>query len=101
MATDNPIGLVLIDYHHANGETGEQVARDMRLLKRIIQLVMLTGDVLPSDRAFERVYAVLAKGLSSQPYCSRSSSDSYPTRSCAHAEPNVDSEASSEAISTH
>ena len=65
IAADNPIDLVLIDYHLANGETGEQVALDMRVLKPIIPLVMLTGDVLVPDCAFKCVDAVLTKGLSS------------------------------------
>jgi|GEM_PF-6043717 len=64
-ATDNSIDLVLIDYHLANGETGEQVALDIRVLKPIIPLVMLTGDVHLPDHAFECVDAVLTKGLSS------------------------------------
>ena len=65
MATDNPIDLVLIDYHLANGETGEHVARDVRVLKPVIPLVMLTGDVSLPDRVSECVDAVLTKGVSS------------------------------------
>ena len=65
IATDNPIDLVLIDYHLAHGETGEQVARDLRVLNPIVPLVMLTGDFNLPKTASECVDAVLTKGLSS------------------------------------
>ena len=65
IAADNTIDLVLIDYHLANGETGEQLALDVRVLKPHIPLVMLTGDVHLPDRACQSVDAVLTKGLSS------------------------------------
>jgi CheY-like chemotaxis protein len=65
IATENPIDFALIDYHLANGETGEQVARDIRALKPFIPLVMLTGDVHLPDSASECVDAVLTKGTSS------------------------------------
>ena len=57
--------LALIDYHLANRETGEQVARDVRVLKPHIPLVMLTGDVHLPDHACQCVDAVLTKGSSS------------------------------------
>jgi len=62
---DEPIDLVLIDYHLANGETGEDVARDMRAIKPHLPLVMLTGDVYLPDSAHKCVDAVLTKGQSS------------------------------------
>lgn len=65
IAADEPVDLVLIDYHLAKGETGEQVARDVRLLKPRLPLVMLTGDVHLPESACECVDAVLTKGLSS------------------------------------
>ena len=65
IAAENAIDLVLIDYHLANGETGEQVARDVRVLKPHVPLVMLTGDVHLPGRACQCVDAVLTKGLSS------------------------------------
>ena len=63
-ATDEDIDLVLIDYHLANDETGEQVARYLRVLKPRLPLIMLTGDVYLPDSACECVDAVLTKGLS-------------------------------------
>jgi CheY-like chemotaxis protein len=65
VAADEPIDLVLIDYHLANGETGEQVARDVRVLKPHLPLVMLTGDVYLPESACECVDAVVTKGVSS------------------------------------
>jgi CheY-like chemotaxis protein len=65
IAADVPIDLVLIDYHLANGETGEEVAQDVRVLKPHVPLVMLTGDVHLPDHACQCVDAVLTKGLSS------------------------------------
>jgi CheY-like chemotaxis protein len=65
LVANEPIDLVLIDYHLANGETGEQVARDVRVLKPHLPLVMLTGDVYLPQSACECVDAVVAKGLSS------------------------------------
>ena len=65
IAADEPIDLVLIDYHLANGETGEQVARDVRVLKPHVPLVMLTGDSQLPAGACECVDAVLAKGVGS------------------------------------
>jgi len=65
IAADEPLDLVLIDYHLANGETGEQVARDVRVLKPHVPLVMLSGDAQLPDSARECVDAVLTKGLSS------------------------------------
>ena len=55
MATDNPIGLVLIDYHHANGETGEQefAAGSFAEVRRI---------VVPSHR-FDFAHVVLIFGI--------------------------------------
>lgn len=65
LAAAEPIDLLLIDYHLANGETGERVARDVRVFKPHIPLVMLTGDAYLPDSACECVDAVLTKGLSS------------------------------------
>ena len=65
IAAENPIDLVLIDYHLANRETGEQVAQDVRVLKPHLPLVMLTGDVHLPDHACQCVDAVLTKGSSS------------------------------------
>jgi len=65
IASEEPVDLVLLDYHLANGETGEQVARDMRVLKPRVPLIMLTGDVNLPDTARHCVDAVITKGISS------------------------------------
>lgn len=57
------VDLLLIDYHLANGETGEDVARDVRVLRPEIPLVMLTGDPKLPQSAAESVDAVLFKGM--------------------------------------
>lgn len=41
---DANIDLVLIDYHLAGNSTGEELARDIRVLQPKLPLVMLTGD---------------------------------------------------------
>lgn len=56
--------LVIIDYHLANGETGEELARDLRVMHPQLPLVMLTGDVSLPASAREVVDAVLIKGAS-------------------------------------
>src|SRR5262249_37480882 len=65
IAASEAIELVLIDYHLANGETGEQVARDVRVLKPDLPLVMLTGDTHLPESVRNCVDAVLTKGSSS------------------------------------
>jgi CheY-like chemotaxis protein len=65
IAADEAIDLAVIDYHLANGETGEQLARNIRALKPNVPLIMLTGDMHLPDTACECVDAVLTKGLSS------------------------------------
>jgi CheY-like chemotaxis protein len=63
--SEHPIDLVLIDYHLANGETGEQVAKDIRVMSPGTPLIMLTGDTKLPDSAYECVDEVLIKGSSS------------------------------------
>lgn len=70
IAADVPIDLVLIDYHLANGETGEEVAQDVRVLKPHVPLVMLTGDVHLPDHARQCVDAVLTKVWAARTNCS-------------------------------
>ena len=65
IAAENPIDLAVIDYHLANGETGEQVAQDIRVLKPNVPLIMLTGDAHLPAHVNQHVDAVLTKGLSS------------------------------------
>jgi CheY-like chemotaxis protein len=56
------IDLLVLDYHLANGETGENVARDVRAIRPQIPLIMLTGDDLLPESALQSVDAVLIKG---------------------------------------
>ena len=64
IVADESIDLLLIDYHLANGETGEDIARDVCLITPHLPLVMLTGDVRLPDSARKCVDAVLMKGTS-------------------------------------
>jgi CheY-like chemotaxis protein len=63
-ATQEVFDLVLLDYHLAERVTGEDVARDLRILLPNIPLVMLTGDPGIPLSAYEVVDAVLIKGPS-------------------------------------
>ncbi len=61
---DEPVDLLVIDYHLADGATGEEIARDVRVLRPDVPLVMLTGDSKLPDTARECVDAVVIKGSS-------------------------------------
>jgi CheY-like chemotaxis protein len=58
------IDLMVIDYHLARGETGDNLARDVRVVRPDIKLIMLTGDTSLPDNACTCVDAVLIKGTS-------------------------------------
>ncbi len=58
------IDLLVIDYHLAFGETGEDVARDARALEPGLRMIMLTGDAKIPDSAHDSVDEVLVKGQS-------------------------------------
>jgi two-component system response regulator GlrR len=58
------IDLLIIDYHLANGATGEEIARDVRVLYPHLPLIMLTGDSRLPQSAIDSVDAVLIKGVS-------------------------------------
>lgn len=62
--TEDNIDLAVIDYHLARGQTGEEIARDVRVIHPEIPLIMLTGDWKLPDSAAECVDAVLIKGAS-------------------------------------
>jgi CheY-like chemotaxis protein len=64
IVTEAPVDILFIDYHLADGATGEEVARDVRMLRPEIPLVMLTGDVRIPESAQAVVDAVLLKGAS-------------------------------------
>lgn len=62
--TEQHVDLLLIDYHLAAGETGEDIARDVRVMRPDLPLIMLTGDTKVPDSARDSVDAVLLKGAS-------------------------------------
>lgn len=58
------VDLLLIDYHLANGRTGEEIAKDVRVMRPEIRLIMLTGDTKVPQGAQDFFDAVLMKGTS-------------------------------------
>jgi len=56
------IDLLLIDYHLARGETGEEIALDARALQPGLRIIMLTGDARIPDSARDCVDEVMIKG---------------------------------------
>jgi CheY-like chemotaxis protein len=63
--SDTEVDLVVIDYHLADGETGEDLARDLRIIRPDIPLIMLTGDPRLPNSVYGCVDVVLLKGTSS------------------------------------
>jgi len=61
---DEQVDLLVIDYHLANNETGEDIARDVRVMRPEVPLIMLTGDSRLPESAIQSVDAVLIKGTS-------------------------------------
>ena len=61
---DTQVDLALIDYHLAGDSTGEELARDLRVIRPQLPLVMLTGDSSLPESVRECVDAVLIKGAS-------------------------------------
>jgi CheY-like chemotaxis protein len=61
---ETPLDLIVIDYHLANGETGDAIARDVRAIHPEIALIMLTGDQQVPRHVTASVDAVLVKGMS-------------------------------------
>lgn len=64
LPSEMAVDLAVIDYHLARGETGEQIARDLRVMFPRLPLIMLTGDCKLPQSAVESVDAVLIKGSS-------------------------------------
>jgi CheY-like chemotaxis protein len=62
--SENQIDLAIVDYHLARGETGEEIARDIRVMHPDLPLIMLTGDTGVPDSAAAIVDAVVIKGAS-------------------------------------
>jgi CheY-like chemotaxis protein len=61
---EDDLDLIVIDYHLAKGQTGEKIARDVRIIRPSLPLIMLTGDARIPDSAAQTVDAVLIKGAS-------------------------------------
>jgi CheY-like chemotaxis protein len=61
-AAQEVFDLVLLDYHLAEQVTGEDVARDLRVLLPRVPLVMLTGDSRIPRSTWDSVDAVVIKG---------------------------------------
>jgi CheY-like chemotaxis protein len=61
---ENEVDVMVIDYHLADGETGEEIAREVRGLRPDLPLIMLTGDANLPESASGSVDAVLIKGMS-------------------------------------
>ena len=59
---EDAVDLAIIDYHLSNGETGEVVARDVRVMRPRLPIIMLTGDSRLPQSACEAVDEVLIKG---------------------------------------
>ncbi len=62
--TEGGIDLIVIDYHLAAGATGDEIARDVRVMNPRLPLIMLTGDSKLPESASASVDAVLIKGAS-------------------------------------
>jgi len=63
LTTETTVDLAVIDYHLAR-ETGEEIARDLRVMFPRLPLIMLTGDCKLPQSAVESVDAVFIKGIS-------------------------------------
>lgn len=64
LTTETTVDLAVLDYHLARGETGEEIARDLRVMFPRLPLIMLTGDCKLPQSAVESVDAVFIKGIS-------------------------------------
>src|SRR3954462_8312686 len=62
--SEGPFDLAIVDYHLANGETGEEVARDIRVMNPQMPIIMLTGDSRLPQSACDVVDEVIIKGAS-------------------------------------
>lgn len=60
---DGSVDLAVLDYHLANGETGENLARELRAINHELPIILLTGDISVPPSAAENVNAVMIKGM--------------------------------------
>ncbi len=65
IAAREPLDLAILDYHLAGELTGEDVARDLRVMVPDLPLMMLSGDPKIPESAKECVDAVFLKGAGS------------------------------------
>lgn len=61
-AANTDIDLCITDFHLQNGETGEDIARDVRMIRPQVALVLLTGDAEIAGSVGKSFDAVLIKG---------------------------------------
>ena len=64
VVSESNVDVVVIDYHLAHGENGEEIANDLRIMRPRLPLIMLTGDNQLPESAIASVNAVLIKGSS-------------------------------------
>jgi hypothetical protein len=62
VVADRDIDLCITDYHLQNGETGEDIARDLRIICPRAALILFTGDAEIARSARKSFDAVLIKG---------------------------------------
>lgn len=62
IAAREPLDLAILDYHLSGTMTGEDVARDLRMMVPDLALMMLSGDPHIPESAKECVDAVFLKG---------------------------------------
>lgn len=62
-ATREAFDLAILDYHLAGEVTGEDVARDLRVMSPALNLMILTGDPDIPESSRECVDAIFIKGL--------------------------------------
>jgi CheY-like chemotaxis protein len=63
--TKQTVDLLIIDYHLADNRKGEEIAREVRIIRPDIPLIMFSGDPSLPDSAHQCVDAVLVKGRAS------------------------------------
>ena len=62
--SENSVDLVIMDYHLSNGETGEEVACDIRVMCPRMPIIMLTGDSRLPKSVCDIVDEVIIKAAS-------------------------------------
>jgi ActR/RegA family two-component response regulator len=65
IAARRKVAACVLDYHLNNGDTGENVAQDLRAMHPQMPLILLTGEVSIPQSARDSVDQVLIKGSNS------------------------------------